>query len=67
MFHDMLACFSPDTDGMFLTICLFIGPDLDGHGAPKNGSFTLQDPQKGPNPKYEATALLHSHPMFHGY
>jgi hypothetical protein len=23
------------------TICLFISPDLDGHRAPKNGSFTL--------------------------
>ena len=46
------------------TVCLFFSPDLDGHRAP-NEALTLQDPQKVPNPKYEAT-VLHSHPSI-GY
>ena len=33
MFHGMLVCF---------TICLFIGPDLDGNRAPRK-ALTLQD------------------------
>ena len=53
MFHDVL-CVPQMFTIMFrntsclqticFTICLFISPDLDGHRAPKNESFTPRDP-----------------------